>query len=275
MSRRKLVVIATALIVTILTIGLILDRERVTISSGAVQSRRKNTRLKSHSPDGRRKKPVATEDRLLEACTVINPLTNQFYDLRSLASVEKELNGQTVRQVQPWMSRGFDYGGNFTIGICSSPLVHLDEMDFPNVVNRTDVGAFFSSPDAKGRISLGQVSRAPKFRGRKLIMEYTGGDLCPNSDDRRRSTLLMFTCDREMASKAKVSYIGSLDDCSYFFEVKTIHACATAPTNESMGIVSIVILIGSAAAITFFGGGLLYGLFKTLGLGQPSPKLQS
>lgn len=48
-----------------------------------------------------------------------------------------------------------------------------------------------------------------------------------NSKVRRKSTIISMTCDREsLAAKAHVSFIGaSLDECTYFFEAKSIGAC--------------------------------------------------
>ncbi|QPG76506.1 hypothetical protein FOA43_003895 [Brettanomyces nanus] len=256
-----------------LTLGLLVNTDtassnvKMLQSSAAVHNPKHKTN-KSGEKDGENTPAV-------KPCTVTNPLTNQFYDLRSLAAVTKDIDGQTVIVSQPWMTRGLDYAGNFTLGICSSPISlpeDLDGDDFSSVRNKTEVAAYFTSPDFPHKMALGLASTELKFRGRNLVMEYTGGDLCPNSKTRRRSSLLLFSCDREIQSKAKVSYIGSADDCAYFFEVRTIHACATAPTGENMGIVSIVFLIGAAAAITFFGGGVLYKLFKRLDLGQP-PRL--
>lgn len=212
-------------------------------------------------------------DEHLEPCTVKNPLTNQFFDLRPLAAKKKTASDKISIQPQPWISKGYDYGGNFTLGICSSPLSQDESMenDFVTVNknNKTDVGVVFAEPSENTpRVALGLVSTQPKFRGKKLVMEYKGGDICPGPGNRRKSSLLLFTCDRSIPGRAKVSYVGSSDDCSYVFEVRTIHACGAAPNNESVGILSIILIIGAAAAITFFGGGLLYKLFMHLGLDQ-------
>ncbi len=217
----------------------------------------------------------STEQKPLEPCTAKKQATNQFFDLRSLAAIKRISEGKTTIEPQPWVAKGFDYGGNFTIGVCSSPLVPNTESskDFTDVSNKTMVSAYFSSPELPGKISLGQASSEIKFRGRKMVMEYKNGDFCPGSETRRRSALMLFTCDRTIQEEAKVSFIGSPDDCSYFFEVRTIHACGTAPTNEGVGLVSIVFLIGTAAGITFFGGGILYRLFQKLGLGQAPNRL--
>lgn len=47
------------------------------------------------------------------------------------------------------------------------------------------------------------------------------------SKGRRKSTIISLTCDREsLAAKAHVSFVSaSLDNCTYFFEAKSIGAC--------------------------------------------------
>ncbi|GMG25379.1 unnamed protein product [Ambrosiozyma monospora] len=199
-----------------------------------------------------------------DPCTVVNPLTNQFFDLSSLSALSNE--GVS----QPWFAQGFDYGRNFSIGICSTPLRQpesLQENDFTDISNKTEVGAWFS--DGKGnKISIGQVSTTPKFRGRKMVLEYEGGSFCSaaneNGEKLRKTTLLSFTCDREIMTKAKISYVGSSNDCSYFFEVRTVHACATAAKEDDSAIIWIFLSIVLSAVGVYFCGGLLYTLVKRL-----------
>ena len=43
---------------------------------------------------------------------------------------------------------------------------------------------------------------------------------------RTKSTIMSFICDRDpLAPKATVYFVGTIDSCSYFFEVKTFAAC--------------------------------------------------
>ena len=43
---------------------------------------------------------------------------------------------------------------------------------------------------------------------------------------RTKSTIMSFICDRDpLAPKATVNLVGTIDYCSYFFEVKTFAAC--------------------------------------------------
>ncbi|KAG7841198.1 hypothetical protein KL941_005414 [Ogataea angusta] len=196
-----------------------------------------------------------------EPCTVVNPLTNQFFDLRPLGALGND------GLVQAWNARGYDYGRNFSIGICHTPLKQLQsssESDFEGIANKSEVGGYYT--DITGhKKSIGQISTTPKFRGRKLVLEYTDGSVCEgfkSDGSLRKSTILSFVCDREIMTKASISYVGSLHDCSYFFEVRTIHACPTAAKKDDKAIIWIFLFICLCAVAVFFGGGFVYSFFR-------------
>ncbi|ODV83593.1 hypothetical protein CANARDRAFT_29825 [[Candida] arabinofermentans NRRL YB-2248] len=208
-------------------------------------------------------------DPIIEPCTVINPLTNQFFDLRSLGSLGPD------SLTQAWNARGFDYGRNFSLGICSTPLKqlsHISNKDFQDIDNKTEVGGYFTD-EFGNKQSIGQWSTIPKFRGRKMVLEYNDGSYCKNTiggEKLRKSTILSFTCDREIMSKAQVSFIGSLHDCSYFFEVRTIHACPTAAKEDDSALIYIFLFICLCALAVYMGAGFVYKFFKRLQLHQSS-----
>lgn len=58
------------------------------------------------------------------------------------------------------------------------------------------------------------------------------------SEGRRKSTIISMTCDREsLAAKAHVSFIGaSPDECTYFFEARSIGACGGVIQNTQQTI---------------------------------------
>ncbi|CDK25847.1 unnamed protein product [Kuraishia capsulata CBS 1993] len=195
----------------------------------------------------------------LDPCTLKHPLNGAFYDLTPLGSLGSE--GMT----QAWNAKGFDYGFNFTLGICSSPLkkavvaAGLGD-DFPDAQNISRIGGYYT--DTSGvKYSIGEFNTTPRFRGRKLVMEYTDGSFCkslPGGEKIRRSTLLSFTCDREIMAKAQISFVGALHDCDYFFDVRTIHACATAAKKDDLAIIWIFLLIFLAALGVYCSGGMIY-----------------
>lgn len=79
---------------------------------------------------------------------------------------------------------------------------------------------------------------------------------------RRKSTTISFLCDRDPgASQASISFVGTdPDECSYFFEARSSHACAHAEPHKpgSVGPGSIFGLILVIAVLVYAIGGVCY-----------------
>lgn len=88
-----------------------------------------------------------------------------------------------------------------------------------------------------------QQASDPFFRGRKLVLNYTDGSPCPGeymgNGSRTKSSLMSFLCDRDAhASQTAVSFVGTMDECTYFFEVRSSVACggmAPGPDGQGLG----------------------------------------
>lgn len=108
-----------------------------------------------------------------------------------------------------------------------------------------------------------QESSEPVFRGRKLVLNYTSGSPCSSdrtrnprsfdedehdgnngdqgdhkTDERRKSSIISFQCERDaLAPKAQVSFVGaSQDECTYFFEARSMAACGGVnETEQTLG----------------------------------------
>jgi cation-dependent mannose-6-phosphate receptor len=211
------------------------------------------------SAKGNDNKVSATEETEQEPtasfCSAVHPLTNGFFDLSDLSSVGKE-------GVIAWIAKGYDYNRNFTLGVCSSPL--KPNVDLNNnfngrngaVLNSSEVGGYYTDEEGQ-RFSIGNFNSTPVFRGKKLTLTYHNGSYCPNGID-RKSTILSFTCDREILQKAQVSFVGVLHDCDYFFDVRTVDACPTAHKDEGLGVIWIFVFILLAALFVYTSGGFLY-----------------
>lgn len=195
----------------------------------------------------------------LDPCTVFSPLKG-FIDLRSLAALET--------RAQPWAARGFDSGRNYTLGICLSPVKRsaAAAAQVRDGLNISQVGAYYIDPDTQEYVLMGQVSGAPVFQGRKLTLTYANGLYCStryaNGERVRRTTILTLACDREMLTKAHVSYVAAVDDCTYFFEVRSHYACPTAAKADNLAAIWIFLLILLAALMVYFSGGFLYRTLK-------------
>lgn len=84
----------------------------------------------------------------------------------------------------------------------------------------------------------------PFFRGRKLVLNYTNGSPCTddykgagsNASVRTKSTLMSFLCDRDgPQNQATVSFVGTMDSCSYYFEVRSSAACGGIAVDPNSG----------------------------------------
>lgn len=132
-----------------------------------------------------------------------------------------------------------------------------------------------------------QESSEPVFRGRKLVLNYTSGSPCSSArtrtprsligdgederdgnnadqgehkdDERRKSSIISFQCERDaLAPKAQVSFVGaSQDECTYFFEARSMAACGgvneTAQTLGPGGVFGVMYVQSS-----FCGQGLVW-----------------
>lgn len=211
-------------------------------------------------PEVKKTTPEEALEEGLDPCTVLNPLKG-FIDLRGLSSSGNE--GKAV----PWMARSFDSTRNYTVGICLTPLKKAN-WDVPTTdqTNALHIGAYYV--DENGQyVLIGKYAQTPVFKGRKLTLTYVNGSYCDgmtykNGEKVRKRSVLTFTCDREMMTKAQVSYITSVDDCTYMFEVRSHYACPTAAKADNLAAIWIFLFILLAALMVYFSGGFLYRNLK-------------
>lgn len=77
---------------------------------------------------------------------------------------------------------------------------------------------------------------------------------------RRKSTMISMLCDRDpLAPQLTLSFVGSLDECTYFFEGRSAAACATLnKTKGSLnpgGVFGVIVII---ALLVYLAGGCVY-----------------
>lgn len=78
---------------------------------------------------------------------------------------------------------------------------------------------------------------------------------------RRKSATISFHCDRDPGSTtAAVSFVNTPDDCAYFFEARSVHACAHAEPHKpgSVGPGSVFGIILLVAILVYVVGGVVY-----------------
>jgi cation-dependent mannose-6-phosphate receptor len=136
----------------------------------------------------------------------------------------------------------------------------------------------------------------PIFRGRKLILNYTGGSLCPSksakrslpsslspreiidgdddkdddkkkgdsdkkkkSDERRKTTVISLLCDNDPLAKTSISFVAAIDDCAYFFEGRSPFACGGVhQETQALGPGGVFGVIAMIAVLVYFVGGCVY-----------------
>ncbi|KAI5465365.1 mannose-6-phosphate receptor binding domain-containing protein [Mariannaea sp. PMI_226] len=225
------------------------------------------------------------------ACTATSSSsTGAFFDLRPDRAFALETESTTHKSApsKDYTARGYDYGRNFTLNICGAVVDPVkDVVDLPDSLWQ-NVSAYYTS---HGKFySIGSESMDLQSRGRKLVLQYTGGSPCgPDAKEslsnenenekrhpqtiydynevaldnkRRKSTTISFLCDRDPGStQANVYFVGTdPDECAYFFEVRSSHACAHAEPHKpgSVGPGSIFGLILLITVLVYLLGGIFY-----------------
>ncbi|KAL2128353.1 hypothetical protein VTI74DRAFT_9294 [Chaetomium olivicolor] len=255
---------------------------------------------------------------------VATSASGAFFDLRPdtavlVAEGEKPPKGVPT---EDYLARGWDYGTNFTLNICDPVVKKVG--DFVGVEKELwrNVSGWYK---AGGRVySLGQSSGQLTPRGRKLVLQYTGGSPCGKREDkrkdtraavhegaryhgfedneedeleryrprrtskddddddddddrkdrdkdkskdkkkddkRRKSATISFLCDRDPDTPTAFSFVGTdPDECAYFFEVRSQHACAGAEPHKpgSVGPGSVFAIIFFIAVLVYLVGGVFY-----------------
>ncbi|BDD59332.1 hypothetical protein MAP00_004542 [Monascus purpureus] len=200
----------------------------------------------------------------LSPCVARSPTTGLYFDLNGISLSPPELkDGEKARKharKDSWHARGHDYGANFTINFCAPVLENLKDVVGVEKARWKDVGAFYVKDEKT--YSLGQQASDPFFRGRKLVLNYTNGSPCPSDgDSRTKSTIMSFLCDRDtLASQTAVSFVGTMDSCTYFFEVRSSAACgiASSPNGQGLGPAGVFGVIALIAVAAYLIGGCAY-----------------
>ncbi|KAJ5820526.1 hypothetical protein N7474_006117 [Penicillium riverlandense] len=205
-------------------------------------------------------------------CVARSPSSGLYFDLRAISLFPPELkNGERIDQDarnESWYCKGHDYAANFSINVCEPVIEELTEVVGVDPSRWKNISAYY---EQDGEIySLGESASDPFFRGRKLVLNYTNGSPCPsdydatasNSSLRRKSAIMSFLCDRDaVPNQATPSFVGTMDSCSYFFEIRSSAACGGIALNPSTGglgpagVFGVIILIAVAAYLI---GGCAY-----------------
>jgi len=141
-------------------------------------------------------------------------------------------------------------------------------------------------------------SYEPVFRGRKLVLNYTGGSLCPSasskalstpidldlntraligddddddddedsspskkkpSSERRKTAIISLLCESDPLAKTSVSFVAEVDECVYMFEGRSPHACGGVHIQtQALGPGGVFGVIVMIAVLVYLVGGCVY-----------------
>ncbi|KAF2471414.1 mannose 6-phosphate receptor domain-containing protein [Lindgomyces ingoldianus] len=227
----------------------------------------------------------------LKPCTARSPTTDRFFDLNPLHRTGAEKGKKSKEEEEgSWHAKGYDYGANFTINFCGAVVEELDNVKELDKDMWKNVSAFYKKGDRQ--YAIGLENSEPVFRGRKLVLNYTGGSLCPstksrrhiqgpaslppreivdddpNDDDkhkehkgdkRRKSTVISLLCESDPLAKTSVSFVAAVEDCVYFFEGRSPYACGKVEAESQAlgpgGVFGVIVLI---AILVYLVGGCVY-----------------
>ncbi|KAK4099031.1 mannose 6-phosphate receptor domain-containing protein [Parathielavia hyrcaniae] len=134
-------------------------------------------------------KTTSSSTPVITPC-VATSTNGAFFDLRPDAAVVVSEDSKPPKGVptEDYVARGWDYGSNFTLNVCNPVVKRVDDVVGVDKALWRNISAYY---ETKGKIySLGQQSGTLVPRGRKLVLQYTGGSPCGASDkskDRRAS----------------------------------------------------------------------------------------
>lgn len=210
---------------------------------------------------------------------------------------KKSISSSPSQRTESWHARGHDYGANFTLNFCGPVIEDLKDVEgvdkklWQNVsaYYKTEKGDIYSigqnsaSPLFRGRKLIlnytdgspcpdfEDVDTSPKAEHRKRKSKHDDDEDDDDEDDddrkppkkksskRRKTTIMSLLCDTSpsVTSHPQISFIGTSDSCSYFFEVRSRYACGGASSSDqsSLGPGGVfAIILGIAIAVYLIGG---------------------
>jgi cation-dependent mannose-6-phosphate receptor len=172
-------------------------------------------------------------------CTIRSTTSGAFFDLNPLHVLPPAESKTKHPRAISWNTTGYDYGYNFTLNFCGPVIEPLEKVEGLGKEELRNVSAFYNDGDGKV-FSLGRENHEPVLRGRKLVLNYTGGSPCgggerkgkrsvdllgereiiddddddddkkkkgsdsdkkhPTTGQRRKSTIISMLCDRDPLS---------------------------------------------------------------------------
>ncbi|KAI0444996.1 mannose-6-phosphate receptor binding domain-containing protein [Xylaria telfairii] len=123
------------------------------------------------------------------ACTA-SSTSGAFFDLRPDAAIKPKPDGSRPSHsrgapLTDYKARGWDYGSNFTLNICSAVVEPIEDVKNIDDSKWQNVSAYYVSEG--NYYSLGFQAANPVTRGKELVLQYEGGSYCGKKKSRSRS----------------------------------------------------------------------------------------
>lgn len=139
--------------------------------------------------------PAKSTDVPRLPCTIRSPTSGAFFDLNPLHLSPPDDSSKTKAKhprTNSWNTTGWDYGYNFTLNFCGPVIEDLGKEKVVGIEESEvrNVSAYYKDGDGKV-FSLGRENHEPVLRGRKLVLNYTGGSPCGADAKSRRSVDLL------------------------------------------------------------------------------------
>ena len=120
--------------------------------------------------------PAKSTDTPRVPCTIRSPTSGAFFDLNPLHILPPAESKSKHPRATSWNTTGYDYGYNFTLNFCGPVIETLEKAEGIEKGDLRNVSAYYREGDRV--FSLGRENHEPVLRGRKLVLNYTGGSPC-------------------------------------------------------------------------------------------------
>ncbi|KAL7903071.1 mannose-6-phosphate receptor binding domain-containing protein [Trichoderma sp. SZMC 28014] len=197
---------------------------------------------------------TATATTPAPACTATSLTNGGFFDLRPDTAVAPPENGKTHKSgtYKDYHSRGWDYGKNFTLNICGPVVDPVSDVVGLKKNQWANVSAYYTSHDSI--YSIGSVSLDLHSRGRKLVLQYTGGSPC--GDHKSSTEDDDDDDDYDYRKRSTKQYSEGLSTSTHVHEIETIEKSdSSSKTRRKSATISFLCDRdpGTTTAVSFVG----------------------
>lgn len=183
-----------------------------------------------------------------DECTITDPETGNYFDLRPLIRNEGE----------DWSFKDTKIKDRtYYFNVCRKVL-----REQKSISNTDVVGGYYEEDNDAGYatgVSIGAWTSKPEVRGgKKLVLDYNDGSACPKTLY-QRSLLISFICDNSLYKKeGEIVFVDNQNDCTYTVEWTTAYACPVNKPSSHFTFFGVFATIIAVAVVVYIVGGVIY-----------------